>query len=149
MQDIEPFYGWEKYYNASEDARSPFHEREYNMQQYENDIYGVYYALLLNRPSHLSVQALTDCQLLVANFDALQALYDQHPMLERLARRQAENLFLIKEQREIDLVMLDAKARYARFQHQYPTLEQRVSQYHIASHLGITPTQLSRIRAAI
>lgn len=115
----------------------------------EDDIFGVYYALLLNRPSYLSVQALTNCALLVADFDALQALYDRHPMIERLARRQAENLFLVKEQREIDLVMLDAKARYAQFQRQYPTLEQHVPQYHIASHLGITPTQLSRIRASV
>lgn len=42
MQDLEPFYGWEKKYTAAEDPRSPFHGREYNYQQYENDIYGYY-----------------------------------------------------------------------------------------------------------
>ncbi len=42
MQDIEPYYGWEKYYVASDDSRSPFHEREYNLIQYENTIYGYY-----------------------------------------------------------------------------------------------------------
>lgn len=121
---------------------------EYNKTFFiENDLMGIYYALLLNRPSPLSVQALTPCSILTADFRQIEALYDQHPTLERLARRQAEHLFLIKEQREIDLVMLDAKARYEKFQRDFPTIEQAIPQYHIASHLGITPTQLSRIRA--
>lgn len=121
---------------------------EYNKTFFtEGDLMGIYYALLLKRPSHLSVQALIPCSLWVASFSRIEALYDDHPVLERLARKQAEQLFLIKEQREIDLVMLDAKARYEKLQREYPDLEQRIPQYHIASHLGVTPTQLSRIRA--
>ncbi|GAB4033927.1 Crp/Fnr family transcriptional regulator [Spirosoma gilvum] len=121
---------------------------EYNKTFFiENDLMGIYYALLLNRPSPLSVQALTPCSVLMADFRQVEALYDEHPTLERLARKQAEHLFLVKEQREIDLVMLDAKARYEKFQRDYPSIEQAIPQYHIASHLGITPTQLSRIRA--
>ncbi|WP_046246456.1 Crp/Fnr family transcriptional regulator [Hymenobacter terrenus] len=121
---------------------------EYNKTFFETgDFLGVYYALLLERPSHLSMQALVPTQLWVADFAQLTALYDQHPALERFARRQAERLFLVKEQREIDLVMLDAKVRYEQFRQQHPDLEQQIPQYHIASHLGITPTQLSRIRA--
>lgn len=42
MQDIEPYYGWEKYYVANEDPRSPFFGRTYNLTYYENDIYGYY-----------------------------------------------------------------------------------------------------------
>lgn len=42
MQDIEPYYNWEKYYVASRDKRSPFYKRTYNLSYYENDIYGYY-----------------------------------------------------------------------------------------------------------
>ncbi|CAA9240533.1 MAG: FIG00907798: hypothetical protein [uncultured Cytophagales bacterium] len=42
MHDIEPFYNWENYYVASEDEKSPFFGRSYNMHQYTNDIYGYY-----------------------------------------------------------------------------------------------------------
>jgi hypothetical protein len=42
MQEIEPFYNWEKYYSATDDEQSPFYGRQYNMMQYENDIYGYY-----------------------------------------------------------------------------------------------------------
>ncbi|WGL15018.1 hypothetical protein PVT68_09520 [Microbulbifer bruguierae] len=40
----------------------------------------------------------------------------------------------------------DAGARYQQFLRDFPKLAARLPQYHIASHLGITPTQLSRIR---
>lgn len=42
MQDIEPFYKWEDYYNSAEDPLSPFYGAEYNTQQYTNEIYGYY-----------------------------------------------------------------------------------------------------------
>jgi hypothetical protein len=42
MQDIEPFYNWEDYYNAAEDELSPFYGVEYNLNQYTNEIYGYY-----------------------------------------------------------------------------------------------------------
>ena len=41
MHDIEPFYGWMKYYLANKDARSPFSGRKYG-QEYVNDVYGYY-----------------------------------------------------------------------------------------------------------
>lgn len=45
-----------------------------------------------------------------------------------------------------ELVQEDAAQRYRRFLRRSPTLAERLPQYHIASHMGITPTQLSRIR---
>ena len=43
--------------------------------------------------------------------------------------------------------MNDASERYALFQEELPGFENQIAQYHIASYLGITPTQRSRIRA--
>ena len=43
--------------------------------------------------------------------------------------------------------MYDASERYASFRQEYPDLENQIPQYQVASYLGITPTQLSRIRA--
>lgn len=42
MQEIEPYYNWEKHYVASHDERSPFYGRTYNLDYYENAIYGYY-----------------------------------------------------------------------------------------------------------
>ncbi|GAB3642608.1 hypothetical protein [Spirosoma arcticum] len=45
--------------------------------------------------------------------------------------------------------MLDAGQRYEQFQRDYGHLEPLIPQYHIASYLGVTPTQLSRIRRSM
>lgn len=42
MHEIEPFSNWLKYYNSSEDSRSPFFEKTYNFDQYSDTIYGYY-----------------------------------------------------------------------------------------------------------
>ena len=57
-----------------------------------------------------------------------------------------KNWLLAKESREIEFVQNDASARYLCFINEYPALKDRLPQYHIASYLGITPTQLSRIK---
>jgi hypothetical protein len=41
MHEIEPFYNWEKYYQADSDTRSPFYGRYYG-NEYVNTIYGYY-----------------------------------------------------------------------------------------------------------
>ena len=47
-----------------------------------------------------------------------------------------------------EFLLDNAATRYANFQTRYPGLELRLTQYHIASYLGITPVALSRIRHA-
>lgn len=42
MHDIEPYYNWLKYYDPSQDERSPFFGKEYNFDVYSDTIYGYY-----------------------------------------------------------------------------------------------------------
>jgi CRP-like cAMP-binding protein len=106
-----------------------------------------YASLLTKEENSINIQCLTNCTLLVADYNKLTALYEEIPKLERVARMMAEYKFALKEKREIELVTLDASQRYAIFREEHPSLENQINQYHIASYLGITPTQLSRIRA--
>lgn len=108
---------------------------------------GAYSSLITQTPNKLAQQALTDCTIWETDYAHIKQLYDSCPDLERLGRITAEQYFVEKEMREVNLLILEAKEYYKIFQQQYPTLEQQISQYHIASFLGITPTQLSRIRA--
>lgn len=108
--------------------------------------FGGYASLITGKTNYINQQALTDCSVFVADYKTFTKLFDQHHDIERAARKLAELFFVAKENREIEIVTLDADERYLLFQEQYPGLEQKISQYHIASYLGITPTQLSRIR---
>jgi CRP-like cAMP-binding protein len=110
---------------------------------------GGYASLITGKPNTIIQQALTDCTVYTADYRAFTALYNRFNCLERAARRLAEIYFIEKEQREIELVLLDAAERYAIFNNQHPGLAQQIPQYHIASYLGVTPTQLSRIRKKI
>ena len=123
---------------------------EYNKHFFTGPCFvGGYASLITGTPNQINQQALTDCELLVANFKQFTALYSSHRDIENAARILAERFFVQKEQREIEIVLLDAEKRYQIFQQEYPGLENLIAQYHIASYLGVTPTQLSRIRRKI
>jgi len=121
--------------------------KEYNKQFFVGpSVIGAYTSLLTKQPNRIAQQALTDCEVLVADYTALEKLYDTFHDLERLGRKIAEFYFLEKEQKELEMALLDADKRYVIMKEQFPTIASTVPQYHIASYLGISPTQLSRIR---
>lgn len=121
---------------------------EYNKTFFtENNFVGAYSALITGTKNLIDIDCLTDCILLTAEYKKITALYNQYPKVESLSRILAEQFFVNKEKREIELVTLQAKDRYTIFKEEHPTLEQRIPQYHIASYLGVSATQLSRIRA--
>ena len=114
----------------------------------ENGFVAAYSGLLLGEPSRLFIDAIEDSLLLVAHYEAYQTLSAGHPCWQIINRKVAEGLYIKKEKRESQLLLDDATTRYLRFLKEYPGLEGRLKQYHIASYLGITPVSLSRIRAA-
>jgi len=40
MHEIEPYFGWRKYYNATKDAQSPFFGKEHSLFEFTDNIYG-------------------------------------------------------------------------------------------------------------
>ena len=121
--------------------------QEYNKQFFVGpSSIGGYTSLLTGKANLIPQQALTDCKIWTCEFRSITERYDQFPDLERLSRKIAEYYFLEKEKKELEIVLLDASQRYRIFQKEFPTLEQLIPQYHIASYLGISATQLSRIR---
>ncbi len=109
-------------------------------------IIGAYTSLITSQPSKISQQALTKCTILVANYNRIIELYDKHRSLEQMGRKLAEFYYVEKEQKLIEQAVLDAEKRYQLLKERFPTYENRIPQYYIASYLGISPTQLSRIR---
>lgn len=123
--------------------------QEYNKHFFKPPCFiGGYSSLVSGKVNQIIQQALTDCIIWEANYNALIQLYDDHRDLERMTRILAEQFFVQKEQREVEIVLLNADKRYEIFKKEWPELEQLIPQYHIASYLGISPTQLSRIRRA-
>jgi CRP-like cAMP-binding protein len=106
-------------------------------------------ALITQKPSLLNYQALTDCQLIQFSYQSFRNLFEKHRCLESLMLAIMEREWINKERHDIQMVTNDATKNYLIFREEYPKLENLIPQYHISSYLGITPIQLSRIRAQL
>lgn len=115
----------------------------------ENTLAISYSAFLLREESKFFIQALEDSRLLAIDHHTYLDLLNSHMCWQIVARKLAEMLFILKEKREGELLMHNAQERYAQFSQDYPDLDRRLSQYHIASYVGITPESLSRIKASL
>ncbi|WP_321438582.1 Crp/Fnr family transcriptional regulator [uncultured Bacteroides sp.] len=104
---------------------------------------------LNNSPSHLSIKAIEDSELLIIKNKDLLYLYCQIPQLEKFGRILMEQAYVKLVQLSIDLQVLPAKERYQKLLDNYPEIFHRLPLYHIANYLGIAPKSLSRIRNAI
>lgn len=121
---------------------------EYNKTFFEEGAFpGSMASLLRDKPSEFTFDALESSILINIDFKAYRKLLVEKDDLKLYHIHYLEkNWLLAKDAREVEIVQENATERYQRFLHEQASLASRVSQYHIASHLGITPTQLSRIR---
>lgn len=116
----------------------------------EGDFAGSKASLLQQTPSNFAIEALEDSILININYKKYKELIFKNDDLKNFYISYLENHWVIeKEQREISLVMENATERYLKLLSKHPDISERIALHHIASHLGITPTQLSRIRKAL
>lgn len=98
------------------------------------------------KSSLFSIEAIENTETLYLTFEVLEKLYSDIPKFEKFFRILTQNGYDIQQRRIVSYLSKSAKERYELFQKQYPKLEQRISQKHIASYVGITPVFLSRLR---
>lgn len=115
----------------------------------ENRYAGSFHSLVLKAPCGFFIQAMERTRTLVLPNPLLYELFERHACWERMGRKNAERLVILKEAREKELLLDSLETRYRRFLEEYPGLVDRISQYHIASYLGVTPVALSRVRKKI
>lgn len=115
----------------------------------ENNFISSYSAMVLNKPSYFSIEALENSQLLEIYWSDFIKLTERDVFWVKFLMKFLEKGYITKEKRERDLLLLDAETRYKNFQTEFPGMEQRVKQGIIASYLGIKPETLSRIRRKI
>ena len=76
----------------------------------------------------------------------MEQLYKENRTFETFFRKKLEKRIEAFHKRTLGNLALPAKERYLSFIRSYPTIEQQVKNYHIASYLGITTESLSRVR---
>lgn len=103
-------------------------------------------AMLNNTAGIFTITAIESTTVLEYDFFEFKKLFAEHADIALFYIRYIELHWIIeKEPLEISLRSDTAKTRYDEFLTKYPTLVKRLKKHHIASFLGITPTQMSRI----
>ncbi|MEJ2112729.1 MAG: Crp/Fnr family transcriptional regulator [Flavobacteriaceae bacterium] len=100
-------------------------------------------------PSDFNIQCLEDTELIQFPFEKMEDIYAKIPKLERFFRKIVERGLAATQKRIIRNFSLTAKERYIIFRNSYPSIEQRIPQYMIASYLGITKEFLSKIKSQL
>ena len=104
-------------------------------------------AIYNHEPAALTVECITESAVIEFNAQKLNEIYLQFPELEPFQRKNLERHVVSLHKRILNQLQLTALERYNLFLEQYPSIEQYVPNYHIASYLGITQQSLSRVRA--
>lgn len=116
---------------------------------WEHQFIGALDSLFSGKPSVFGVQFLEDTQALSLRYADLDKLYAQYHELERIGRIFATQSYLDELTRTKLFQTVSAKDRYRELLQTEAHLLQRVPLGHIASYLGISQVQLSRIRSAL
>jgi len=123
-------------------------EKTYAFSQ-ENDYVCNYESFLPQSPSSKIIQALEDCDVFVISYHDLQIFYANVREGERFGRIAIGAVFIQLLQDITAFYTETPELRYERFIKNHVDLQQRISQYHIASYVGVKPQSLSRIRKRI
>ncbi|MBB6109154.1 cAMP-binding domain of CRP or a regulatory subunit of cAMP-dependent protein kinases [Mucilaginibacter lappiensis] len=122
-------------------------EEEFNNDFYfENDFVSAYTSFLTQMPTNCNIEALTNSTMHYISYEKLNKLIAQDNAFLKLAKYISDTYFIRKCKRETSFLKHSAAERLEALSSLYPGIEQRVSQYHIASYLGVKPESLSRIK---
>ena len=105
-----------------------------------------YNSYILQQPATMFVVALEDSTILEISHEKEQALKQANHKFETFFRIRAERTAAFMQQRIISNLTHTAEERYENFIAKYPQIVQRITQYALASYLGMTTEFLSRIR---
>jgi CRP-like cAMP-binding protein len=123
-------------------------DKTYDFGQ-ENHFVCNYESFLPQTPSTKNIQTLEDCSMLQISYDDLQVFYKSISGAERFGRIVIEQVF-IQTLQDLSSFYIDTpELRYVKFLQRHAGLLQRISQYHVASYVGVKPQSLSRIRKRI
>ncbi len=114
----------------------------------EHHTLGDYESLRQQKPACFSCQAIENSEVLIINAQVIKVL-ETEPDGQKLLRLVVENLAFQLRDRLLALYRDSPEQRYLNFLDSEPKLLQRIPQYYLASHLGIEPESLSRLKRRI
>lgn len=116
---------------------------------YPNEFASGYDSFITQTPANYNIEAIADSVLWRISYTDLQKIYETTAKGHAMGRVISESLYLKRVKRERLFITENAEKRYNRLLRDHPTLPDQVLLRFIASYLGITPPELSRIRKRV
>ncbi|WP_293907511.1 Crp/Fnr family transcriptional regulator [Sphingobacterium sp. UBA5670] len=116
----------------------------------ERDFASTRFSAIIKTPNDFKLQAIENTTVVCIPYHQTRAAINQNDELKNLYIAYLEKKWIvINEEREISLLTESATTRYLKLLEAHPGIDMRIPLQYIASHLSITPTQLSRIRKGL
>ncbi|MFB0938837.1 MAG: Crp/Fnr family transcriptional regulator [Urechidicola sp.] len=112
----------------------------------KGEVMGPLTALIENSEANFGIECITDCDILECTYQDFIHLSESDLNFGIFHRKYLELLYVSYTQRIKEFLSLSGVERYLKLRKRIPGIDTLVSQKLIASHLAITPIQLSRIR---
>ena len=95
---------------------------------------------------NITLESVTDSEIILFDGGQVSELFSTSSDAANLLQAMMMEYTTESQKRNTELLSLGAKERYILFLKRFENFHENIPQYHIASYLGITPTQLSRIK---
>ena len=112
----------------------------------KGEVMGPLTALIENSEAKFGVECITDCDIIECTYQDFINLSESDLNIGILNRKYLEFLYISYTQRIKEFLGLSSTERYLKLRKRIPDIDTLISQRLIASHIAITPIQLSRIR---
>ncbi|XDD46205.1 Crp/Fnr family transcriptional regulator [Leptospira sp. WS39.C2] len=113
---------------------------------FEGSILGSIPSILQKKPSTYSIVAMETSEVFIIPTNEFMSFFETETKYKTFMIQFLTNLYLKKEKRVSDFLLLDANQRYKEMIDEYNQNLVRISQINQAAYLGITNVALSRIK---
>jgi CRP/FNR family transcriptional regulator, anaerobic regulatory protein len=112
----------------------------------DGELFFAFASFLSRQPSHESIELLEDSIYVTLTYADLQYFYENYQQTNKIGRLIAEHNYISKSSHAHLLRVASSSERYEHLLQQKPEIIQRISLGIIASYLGMSLENLSRIR---
>ncbi|MGV3666754.1 MAG: Crp/Fnr family transcriptional regulator [Leptospira bouyouniensis] len=113
---------------------------------FEGSFLGSIPSILQKKPSTYSIISIETSEVFVLPKNVWKQLFGEESSFQKFLIQFLTTLYLKKEKRVSDFLLLDARHRYQEFIKEYYPHISRISQIDQAAYLGITNVEVSRLR---
>jgi CRP-like cAMP-binding protein len=114
-----------------------------------NELIAPYADFLRNRPSNINIVSITPSEIYICKFEALKTLSENSSEWEIHRRKISDFHYLLKEEKEYELLTNSAEERYVKFKEKFKQYINDIPSYLIAEYLNVTPSYLSTLKRRI